>query len=276
MTRWLYALGRRCALHGRLVIGIWLLAAIALLGANQLLPSSNISTFSLTGTDSTTAQTLLNQAFPQTNTDPNPVVLSSPTLNFGEGEGKATVDRVAAELKAIPAVSAVSTPSDIPSQLSTDGHTAIIGVTINGQQLGEESVSEDVLTTAKNAAGPDVQVDLGGYLGQQLSRPDTHQSERLGLLAALVVLFFTLRRVWAMVLPLINAIFAVGIGLAIVGLIGRVVFIPDVAPTLGTMLGLGVGIDYALFLVTRHRKLLRQGYDVPDAIGRTLGTAGAG
>ena len=66
--------------------------------------------------------------------------------------------------------------SDIPSQLSTDGHTAIIGVTINGQQLGEESVSEDVLTTAKNAAGPDVQVDLGGYLGQQLSRPDTHQS----------------------------------------------------------------------------------------------------
>ena len=65
------------------------------------------------------------------------------------------------------------------------------------------------------------------------SRPDTHQSERLGLLAALIVLFFTLRRVWAMVLPLINAIFAVGIGLAIVGLVGRVVFIPDVAPTLG-------------------------------------------
>ncbi len=276
MTRWLYALGRRCALHGRLVIGIWLIAAFVLLGANQLLPSSNISTFSLSGTDSTTAQTLLNQAFPQTNTDPNPVVLSSPTLNFGEGEGKATVDRVASELRQIPAVSSVQTPSDIPSQLSKDGHTATVGVTINGQQLGEESVSEDVLNTAKEAAGPGVEVDLGGYLGQQLSRPDTHQSERLGLLAALIVLFFTLRRVWAMVLPLINAIFAVGIGLAIVGLVGRVVFIPDVAPTLGTMLGLGVGIDYALFLVTRHRKLLRQGYEVPDAIGRTLGTAGAG
>ena len=79
-----------------------------------------------------------------------------------------------------------------------------------------------------------------------------------------------------MVLPLINALFAVGIGLAIVGLLGRIIFIPDVAPTLRTMLGLGVGIDYALFLVTRHRKLLRQGYAVPDAIGRTMGTAGAG
>ena len=246
------------------------------MGANALLPKSSISTFSLSGTDSTTAQTFLNQAFPQTNTDSNPVVLSSPTLDFGEGEGKATVDRVAADLAAIPAVVQVQTPSDIPSQLSKDGHTAIIGVTIDGQQLGDEAVSVEVLDTAKEAAGPEVTVNLGGYLGQQLSRPDTHQSERLGLLAALVVLFFTLRRVWAMVIPLINALFAVGIGLAIVGILGRVTFIPDVAPTLGTMLGLGVGIDYALFLVTRHRKLLRQGYDVPDAIGRTMGTAGAG
>jgi len=276
VTRWLYALGRRCAIHGRLVIGLWLLAAIVLMGANALLPKSSISTFSLSGTDSTTAQTFLNQAFPQTNTDSNPVVLSSPTLDFGEGQGKATVDRVAADLAAIPAVVQVQTPSDIPSQLSKDGHTAIIGVTIDGQQLGDEAVSVEVLDTAKEAAGPEVTVNLGGYLGQQLSRPDTHQSERLGLLAALVVLFFTLRRVWAMVIPLINALFAVGIGLAIVGILGRVTFIPDVAPTLGTMLGLGVGIDYALFLVTRHRKLLRQGYDVPDAIGRTMGTAGAG
>ena len=239
------------------------------MGANALLPKSSISTFSLSGTDSTTAQTFLNQAFPQTNTDSNPVVLSSPTLDFGEGEGKATVDRVAADLAAIPAVVQVQTPSDIPSQLSKDGHTAIIGVTIDGQQLGDEAVSVEVLDTAKEAAGPEVTVNLGGYLGQQLSRPDTHQSERLGLLAALVVLFFTLRRVWAMVIPLINALFAVGIGLAIVGILGRVPFIPDVAPTLGTMLGLGVGIDYALLL-------LRQGYDVPDAIGRTMGTAGAG
>ncbi len=276
MTRWLYGVGRRCAIHGRLVIGLWLLAAVILIGANQLLAPSNISTFSLSGTDSTKAQTLLNQAFPQTNTDPNPVVLSSATQNFGEGQGKETVDRVASDLRKITAVTQVQTPEDVPSQLSKDGHTAIIGVVINGQQLGDKSVAQNVQTTAQQAAGPGVKTDLGGYLGQKLSQPDTHLSERLGILAALIVLFFTLRRVWAMVLPLINAVMAVGVGLAIVGIIGRVVFIPDVAPTLGTMLGLGVGIDYALFLVTRHRKLLRQGYDVPDAIGRTMGTAGAG
>jgi RND superfamily putative drug exporter len=90
------------------------------------------------------------------------------------------------------------------------------------------------------------------------------------------VLLFTLRRGWPVAIPLATAIVAVGIGLAVIGLLGRLVYIPDEAPTLGTMLGLGVGIDYALFLVTRHRTLLRRGFAVPDAVGRTAGTAGAG
>ena len=79
-----------------------------------------------------------------------------------------------------------------------------------------------------------------------------------------------------MAIPLATAMVAVGTGLAIIGLLGRLVYIPEEAPTLGTMLGLGVGIDYALFLVMRHRNLLRRGFDVPDAVGRTAGTAGAG
>ena len=79
-----------------------------------------------------------------------------------------------------------------------------------------------------------------------------------------------------MAIPLATALMAVGIGLAIIGLLGRLVYIPEEAPTLGTMLGLGVGIDYALFLVMRHRNLLRRGFAVPDAVGRTAGTAGAG
>lgn len=276
MTKWLYAVGRRCAARGRLVIALWVLISAAIIAANALLPASSISTFSLSGTDSTTAQTMLNQAFPQTNTDSNPVVLSSPDIDFGTGSGAATVASVADALRQLPAVAQVQAPADIATQLSDDGHTAIVAVTVESQRLGEESVAAEILQTAKDAAGPDVQVNIGGYIGEQLSRPETKQSELFGILAALVVLYVTLRRGWAMILPLVNAMFAVGVGLAIVGLIGRIVFIPDVAPTLGTMLGLGVGIDYALFLVTRHRKLLRQGYDVPDAVGRTLGTAGAG
>ncbi|MDZ7578903.1 MAG: MMPL family transporter, partial [Candidatus Nanopelagicales bacterium] len=96
------------------------------------------------------------------------------------------------------------------------------------------------------------------------------------LIAAVIVLLIALRRPEAAFIPIVNAIFAVGCGLAIVSLLGRIVLIPNVAPTLGTMIGLGVGIDYALFLVTRHRVMLLKGFEVADSAGRTAGTAGAG
>ena len=120
-----------------------------------------------------------------------------------------------------------------------------------------------------------MQVALGGFIGAQISQPETHLSEALGLLSAVFILFLTLRR-WGHVRPAGQRFVLGRPGPGPGGLLSRLVFIPDVAPTLGTMLGLGVGIDYALFLLTRHRTLLHQGYDVSDAVGRTAGTAGAG
>lgn len=276
MTRWLYGVGRFCAERAKLVIGLWILAAVVIIGANQLIPSSSLATFSLRGTDSATAQTLLAQAFPGTATQANPIVISSESLDLGTGAGEEAVQNVATALRKLPEISTVTTPEQQPNLLAKDGHTALVQVVVNEQYLGQDALAGLVLSTAKEAAGPDVSVTVGGIMGGQLSSPNTHLSEGLGLLAALIVLCITMRRLSATLLPLINAMVAVGIGLAIVELLGRVVFIPDVAPTLGTMLGLGVGIDYALFLINRHRKLLRAGFDVPDAVGRTAGTAGAG
>ncbi|MFZ2383215.1 MAG: MMPL family transporter [Candidatus Nanopelagicales bacterium] len=276
MTRWLYKVSRTCAEHGRLVIILWLLAMVAIMGANRTLGGAPQNAFTLEGTDSATAQELLGQAFPGSSTEANPLVLHSSDVDFGKGAGKQTVTKVAADIRGLVSVQTVVTPSEQPTLLSADAHTAIVSVTVNDRFAGKPEVAQEILDTGTQAAGPGIEVALGGIQGQQLSKPDTSLSEALGLLAALLVLFLTMRRVVAMFIPLINAIVAVGMGLAIIGLLGRVVFIPDVAPTLGTMLGLGVGIDYALFLVTRHRKLLAQGFSVPDAVGRTAGTAGAG
>ncbi len=276
MTSWLYGLGRACAARGRLVIAAWIIGALTIMGANALIPGTPVDSFSLRGTDSATAQELLAQAFPGASTEANPLVLSSETLNLGTGQGQADVDAIAAAVAALPTIAQVTTPSEQPSLLSEDGQTAIVQVVVNDQSAGKDDVAVEVFDTAKQSAPPEITVDIGGILGTQLSRPDTRSSEAVGLFVALVVLIFAMRRAWAVALPLINAIVAVGIGLAVIGLLGRVVFIPDVAPTLGTMLGLGVGIDYALFLVTRHRKLLAQGFSVHDAVGRTAGTAGAG
>ena len=258
------------------MIGIWLLAAVAIIGANNLLGPAGQNNYVLQGTDSAEAQALLGDAFPGSSTQANPVVIYNAHTDFGSGQGEATVNEVARQLKAMPPLAVVTTPTDQPSQLSSDHHTAIVNVVVADAYVGKEDVATDVLSTSQKAAGPDNQVALGGVMGQQISKPDTHLSEIIGLLMALIVLFITLRRWAAVFIPLINALMAVAIGLSVIALLGRVVFIPDVAPTLGSMLGLGVGIDYALFLVTRHRRLLRAGYEVADSAGRTAGTAGAG
>ena len=276
MTEFLYRIGRRCAENGWRVIGIWFLIAFVVMGANRLFGGESADSFILKGTDSSVAQDLLNRAFPGTSAEATPIVLYDPGLDFGSPEGERLVGDVADGAAAIPQVTTVSSPNDRSDLLSPDGHTAIVSVVINERSATDIAVGEEVLQTASSAAGDDVQVAMGGFMGRQLSQPETHRSEALGLASAVFILFLTLRRWGATFVPLVSALFSVGLGLALVGLLSRLVFIPDVAPTLGTMLGLGVGIDYALFLLTRHRTLLNQGFDVPDAVGRTTGTAGAG
>ena len=276
MTEFLYRLGRRCADNGWRVIGIWFLIAMVVMGANRLFGGESADSFVLKGTDSSVAQNLLNRAFPGTSAEAVPIVLYDPTTDFTDPNGERIVDDVVAELRDISQVSAVASPVDRPDLVSDDGHTAIVSLTVNERFAADTAIGEEILASAQAAAGPDVQVALGGFIGAQISQPETHLSEALGLLSAVFILFLTLRRWGATFVPLASALFSVGLGLALVGLLSRLVFIPDVAPTLGTMLGLGVGIDYALFLLTRHRTLLHQGYDVSDAVGRTAGTAGAG
>lgn len=179
-------------------------------------------------------------------------------------------------MESFPEVISVTGPADDVELLSTDHHTAMLSVILTEAGSSSIEFGEELISVTEDAVGPGIEVALGGLLGQKVSTPETHSSEVLGLIAALLVLFVSLRRITATVIPLVSAMVAVAIGLFIIDLLGRVVFIQDVAPTLGTMLGLGVGIDYALFLITKHRTLLREGYGVADSVGRTAGTAGAG
>lgn len=260
-----------------MVIGAWVLLALFIGGAQAAVPGGPETTFTLSGTDSATAMNLAGSAFADGGADLAPIVMQDNSLDFTSPEGTAIIDRTAKALEGMPDdISGVTTPSERASLMSADHHTVMIEVDPTTDALRTVSEANRILTTAQNAAGPGVQVAAAGILGAVLSAPNTHLSEILGILAAIIVLYLVMRRWSAVFLPLVNALVAVGLGLAIITVLGRLVYIPNVAPTLGTMLGLGVGIDYALFLITRHRTLLNQGFDVPDAIGRTAGTAGAG
>ncbi|MFI0433637.1 MAG: MMPL family transporter [Candidatus Nanopelagicales bacterium] len=276
MTSILYRIARWCASHALLVVVAWLVLAAALAGVNRVLPASPPEMFVLNGTDSAEAQVLLAQAFPGSGTDATPLIIHAPITDLSTPEGSAVLQRAGAEVESLPEVISVTGPADDVELLSTDHHTAMLSVILTEAGSSSIEFGEELISVTEDAVGPGIEVALGGLLGQKVSTPETHSSEVLGLIAALLVLFVSLRRITATVIPLVSAMVAVAIGLFIIDLLGRVVFIPDVAPTLGTMLGLGVGIDYALFLITKHRTLLREGYGVADSVGRTAGTAGAG
>lgn len=259
-----------------MVVGIWLVTLVVLTGASKVIVGTPASTPSLSNTDSATAAQLIYRAFPGAAAEANPIMLESETLDFRTGAGAEVVQRVGNALDALPYTTIVVTPAEVPSLTSADGHIAQINTTIMEADAGKDAVAVEVIETATEAAGSDVAVSIGGYLGSKLSAPNTHMSEAFGIAAAVLVLFLAMRRWVATFIPLINAMIAVGVGLAGVQIMANLVFIPTVATTLGIMLGLGVGIDYALFLVIRHRILLAQGYQVADAAGRTAGTAGAG
>ena len=278
MTRALYLLGRWCAERAKLVLVLWLLLLATVAIADRQLPPPALDPFVLAGTDSAAAQTLLNSAFPGSASEAIPLVVAADT-DLRTGAGADLLADVADAVAALPDVNAVITPDDRADLMADDGGTAILQLTMAERAAADQAVGTELLATAKQAAAdssPTARVALGGYLGAQISRTDTSRSEALGLALAVLVLFATLRRWWPVAIPLATAMVAVGIGLAVIGLLERLVYVPDEAPTLATMLGLGVGIDYALFLLTRHRLLLRRGFAVSDAVGRTAGTAGAG
>src|SRR4029079_13927236 len=113
--------------------------------------------------------------------------------------------------------------------------------------------AQTVVDATSPASDAGLKVATGGYLGQEVSKADTESSEAIGLAAPVVILMFAFGTVTAMILPIVTAVLGLVASLAIITLLGHVIEVPSVAPTLATMIGLGVGIDYALFIVTRHK-----------------------
>ena len=159
--------------------------------------------------------------------------------------------------------------------MSRDGKTAYATV-LPSTGLGDMSVeqAEEILDAAQAPAeGTGVQVEAGGQLSTKISKPEAHMSEVIGIAAAMLILVLAFGTVTAMVLPIAVAICGVFAVLSLVTLLGHLVAVPDVAPTLATMIGLGVGIDYSLFIVTRARSARYDGMTVPDAIGHASAPA---
>jgi RND superfamily putative drug exporter len=256
---------------------LWLAAAIACLAADLAAKPAYSSQFQLPGTDSARALSILEASFPAASGEADQIVLQarhgtldSPTV---AAEAKTMLARVAK----LPGVTTVVSPFSAAgnAQMNRSRTTAFATVTWNtqAQDLSSAKISR-LIDTAKAAQSPALQVELGGQAIESVQPALALDSTVLGVLFALIVLVILFGAVLAAAIPIITALVAIGIGLAFTGLMSHVLAVPSFVPILGVLLGLGVGIDYALFIITRHRNGLRAGRSIEDSAVHAASTAG--
>lgn len=275
----LHGLGGFCVRYRWLVIILWVAAIIGgslVIGKVGAITNNNLS---LPGTGSQAATDLLTKYFPPQENGSSPVVFySKGNVQDGGKNQKAITDTYNA-LKKVKHVYSVMNPFENAAAglVSKDGHYAFIPVVLD--------VSSGTLSTAtaqnvfdvgvKDGRAAGMKVDVGGVVGSTLGTQSTESSEIIGLIAAMIILAFTFTTMVAMGLPILTAVFGLLVGSTLIGLMGHFTSIPSIGPTLATMIGLGVGIDYALFLITKHRILMREhGLHARKSIPEMLATSG--
>ncbi|MFD5327126.1 MMPL family transporter [Streptomyces sp. NPDC127092] len=284
----LYRLGHWCARHFVVVIVLWLAAVAGLQLTDRAVGGQFSDDFALPGVQSAEGLDVLKAHDPAAGGYSAQIVLNRPSGPLTQESS--TVNSTVAALEKLPDVLSVQNPLPPPGTppppasstapntgpLSTDGKTAYITMRFG---VPPSTLGVDYLNGVDAAVQPlrdaDVTVEYGGSLGE-LARPapDDRTSEAIGFAVAIVVLLVGFGSLIAAVLPLVTALIGAICGLALLGLTAAAFTFGTVSPTLATMIGLGVGIDYALFLITRHRQNLMNGHDPADSAALATTTSG--
>jgi putative drug exporter of the RND superfamily len=279
VTAPLYAIGRFCSRHHYPVIAVWLVLAVALVIAGQASGDKTNDNLTLPGTGSTVATELLEDNLPDQAYGSNPLAFEAKSGKLTDPKNAKAIEESIKRLEGMhevnSAISPLSKEGIAIGLLSEDQRVAYTPVVL-GVGPGEltEEQAEAVLDAAEPAKKAGLETSVGAYVGQQLSKPDTGVSDAIGIAAAIVILLFAFGTATAMVMPIGSAIIGLAISLSIIRLLENAVEVPSVAATLATMIGLGVGIDYALFIVTRHKLQLGEGMELRESIARATATAG--
>jgi uncharacterized membrane protein YdfJ with MMPL/SSD domain len=277
VARLLYRLGRLVAAHPVIVLLLWIAFAVGITLAVKQVGSETNNNVDLPGTGSQLATDLLQAGFPPQQNGSNPIIFKVSKGKVTDSANKQAITDSYKAIKKIKFVHTATSPfsQDGSGQISKDKKIAFISVllSISSNELTEEQ-AQRVMDAAQPGVKAGMDVEGGGSIGSTLSPNDTGTSDLIGILAAMLILTLTFGTVVAMGMPIGGAIIGLTTALGLIGLLGHVMAVPDIAHTVATMIGLAVGIDYALFLVTRHRSQLADGMELHESIARAVGTAG--
>ncbi|GAA2546756.1 MULTISPECIES: MMPL family transporter [Streptomyces] len=276
MATFLYRLGR-FAFRRRHLVALFWVALLALAGAGAAgAPAAGTTSFSIPGTEAQKAFDLLEERFPGSSADGATarVVFKAPAgEKMTDAEHKATVQATVQELSGGSEVARVTDPYQ-GGGVSRDGTVAYASVSYKVSGMELEDTSRDALEgAAEDARDAGLTVEIGGDALQTV--PHTGTAEIIGIGIAAVVLVITFGSLLAAGLPLLTAIIGVGIGVSAITALASTLDLGSTTSILASMIGLAVGIDYALFVVSRYRAELAEGREREDAAGRAVGTAGS-
>ena len=263
-----------CYDHRGTVVLLWIVALVAFLGLGIGFGGKYATDFSVPEFESQQAYDLLRERFPEQAGDSALVVIKAPG---GVRQSQARIEQVHAAFDAVEHVNGVSSPFADPSgrTISADGTIVYADLTFDIKAYSVTiETAQELVDVAERESKDGVQVELGGFVIQALSQEQPGAAEGIGVLAAMVILVITFGSLLAMALPLLCALFGIGIGIGILGILTNVLEVPNFAPFVAAMIGLGVGIDYALFIVTRYRGELHAGRDPRSATVTAIATSG--
>ena len=266
-------LARWCATRRRLVLALWLVVLAAGAGVSLGAGSRYVNDFHLPKTGSQQARELLAAGFPQQSGDRDQIVFRARTGTLADPANRRTIAATLAQVAKLRHVSAVAGPFAPGTRaLSADGSIGFATVVLDREANG---TTQRVISIAESARSPALQVELAGRAIEQAQKTAIGSTMVVGLIAAIAVLLLSFGSLLAMGLPIVTALCGLGTGIGIVALLSRALEMPDFSGELALMIGLGVGVDYALFIVTRYREAYRvDGGDVMHAIGVAMNTAG--
>jgi RND superfamily putative drug exporter len=259
-----------------IVIITWVLVLAGVVGASRAWGGTYVNNYTVSGTDSALGLDRLNSDFPQQGGYSGQIVFHARHGTVSSDQSQ--VNQATTNISKLPHVIKAVSPfaSGSTGAVSKDGTIAYASVSwkVNPNSLGTSYLSR-LNTAVKPATQAGLQVAYGAGAGQIGQKTNDLTSEAIGLGAALLLLLFMFGSLITAAIPLVSALFSVGAGLSLLALLASAVTFPTTAPTIATLLGLGVAVDYGLFLVSRHREQLDTGMDVITSARHAAGTSGA-